>query len=169
VAPKTTITLRVIGDCDDCQFQAYITRNGRTIKYGTPRSWLSRTPSWTIATSLTRNFALRFTDLPPDRINGLPTMVVLQYQGVARGTTLSPTQARAQTSGSYCWRGTTARSYRITVRVATIQVTNPDEGQRATDPTVPQKLVYAAPLVGNGGRFRPTIDGGLGSASPRCP
>ena len=169
VVAKTTITLRVVGDCDDCQFQAYLTRNGRTTKYATPRRWLDRTPSWTIATSLTRNFAIGFTDLPPDTVNNQPTMVVLQYEGVSRGATLTPAQARTQSSGSYCWRGTTARSYRITVRVATIEVSNPDEDQRATDPTVPQKLVYATPLVGNAGRFHPTFAGGLGTRTPRCP
>ncbi len=166
----TTITLKVVGGCRDCLFQAYTTVNGVTKPYGQGQGWLSAPPKWVVPTKFTHNMSFGYTDLPPDDTNGNPTVVVVQYQGVAVGTVLTAAHAQTKKFGSWCWNGTTKKAFTIQVRAATIKVPNTDPTTSGVEPLKDQVLVYASPLIGNGGTFHSTFYGGLGiSGTPECP
>lgn len=163
----TTVRLDLVGrGCDDCGFEAFITVDGRAKSLGHQNWYLDWPVTWTMPTDKTSTLVLRFVDMTNDTVAGLPTVVVMQYEGIAAGTSLTVAEARSQTSASMCWAGTTRSAATITVAVERFVE------DRTSSPTGPEelRLVYSRPLAGGSGPYTPTYGGGLGlSGDPVCP
>jgi hypothetical protein len=107
--------------------------------------------------------AFTIVDLPGIGTGNAATAIVMQYQGIGPGTSLSSATAATRPRATYCWAGTN-RSTTITVEVERFTTTD-SSGNEAEN-----LRVYADPMRTGLGGFVDTLQGALGvQDDPVCP